>query len=404
MLIMCPETRAALAACRQIRARPAIAARAEPDGARSPEPDTDNGARELESRLLQRSLELTRLSLHLADTTEEVACLKSQLETVTSACEDALLMVDASGEIRSINLAAERMFGIRDFTGKPLTILVAPADADRLRQLLEEVMRAHEQQPAIEFRGRHNDGRNFPAQLSLHKVDGQELFACMVRDLSERQLLQREVLEVAEREKRAIGQELHDSIGQQLTGLRFYAEMLAQSLTSKLLPEAEQANKLRAVLEEVGLQVREMSHGLMPPIVDGSGLPRALARLATDVDYLDHFHCEFVCYEPAISAALSAGTATQLYRIAQEATQNAIRHSGGDRIRISFETADDELCLQIVDNGTGIDKDNTRGASGGIRIMQHRAALIGAILRIRNGESGGTDVQCRLAKDMKGSA
>jgi PAS domain S-box-containing protein len=421
MLIMCPETRAALEACRQARLRPRLSARrlAEPSPlpAPPPRPQPEQPAsapavnlhdarlhdpRSPEQRPFQRALELGRIQAEAAEERRERQRLQDQLDSVLSVLQDAVLVVGRDGLIGTENRAAQRLFGA-SLVGRPLSALIASPDSDRVTRLVHAGGRTSD---AIEVTARTGARRAFPARLHARSLTAADrgAFVCVVRDLSEREALQREVLDAAEHEKRAIGQELHDSIGQQLTGLRFYAEMLAQSLGAKALPEAEQADKLRRILEAVGHQVRELSHGLMPVIADGGGLPRALGQLAADLDYLDTFTCEFTCTDPTVTARLSGSDATQLYRIAQEATQNAIRHSQGDKIRISLGLTGAAIVLEIADNGAGIAEDKLQQPSGGIRIMQHRAAILGACLRIiNNDESGGTAVQCRLGTELKGS-
>jgi two-component system, LuxR family, sensor kinase FixL len=408
VLILCPETRAMLQAFKQGRdsgralsdVRSAAPDRA-PARPRKPSPE------DLEARLRDRSLELSRLSIQFGESLQQRDRVARELEALRTLSDDALVTVDGTATIRSANHAAGRLFGTADLPGRALTTLVTIDDAARLDCLLAESVQSPQRLDGGEFRARHLDGHHFPVQIHVQRVQDEDRFVCSIRDLSEHRMLQRQLVEVAEHEKRQIGQELHDSIGQQLTGLRFYAEMLAQSLAAKSLPEADQAKKLRAILETVGNQVRELSHGLMPTIVDGSGLVRALSELARDIDYLDLFRCEFVCYEPRVTASLTASTATQLYRIAQEATQNAIRHSRGQQIRIALESAGDDVVLRVEDNGVGIagftagPVDGNRQDSGGIRIMQHRAALIGAGLRIETGEGNGTIVHCRLAAESK---
>jgi two-component system, LuxR family, sensor kinase FixL len=432
MLIRCQETRAVLDAYKRTRLRSGAGLPADPQAMTAPvfpapsrgsdatvtAADTSTASPTLlrnasnahsldvvETRLLERSLELTRLSVELSESQQRCDRLERQLETVMAQSNDALLILTEDGSIETCNEAAGRLFGHDSMHGRHVASLFSQADGKQIRQLFNQL--ANGGTPigmASEARARHADGRNFPAEILACRVSEQGQSVVTVRDLSARRVLEREVLEVADHEKRSLGQELHDSVGQQLTGLRFYAEMLTQSLAAKSLPEAEQADKLRAILEVVGNQVRELSHGLMPTEVTGTSLPRALANLASEIDYLQQFQCEFVCYEPAISSTLSDMVATQLYRIVQEATQNAIRHSQGDRIRISLETDDHEIFLQIVDNGAGIAENFTRQPRGGIRIMQHRAALIGATLRIEAGEGGGTLVQCRLRSESQGSA
>jgi PAS domain S-box-containing protein len=211
----------------------------------------------------------------------------------------------------------------------------------------------------------------------------------------EREVLEREVLAVAAREQRQIGQELHDSVGQVLTGLGFMARSLVQPLP-EVAAENHIALRLVAELDNVHQKVRELSRGLIPVHVESRGLVEALDDLAQRAMESSGIAVTFEC--PEWVEVPDHETATQLYRIAQEAVSNALRHGRPRHIRMTLLTEAKGLRLSIQDDGIGIQRGPIQGEGLGFRIMQYRAGLIGGVLQIRSSPADGTVVSCTLPK------
>lgn len=217
-------------------------------------------------------------------------------------------------------------------------------------------------------------------------------------EITRRKQLEREVLEIASREQRRIGQDLHDSVGQELTALNLLAADLAET------PRIDSANARKMVARIVqGLQrcqreLRAVMRGLLPVAVDSEGLMAALSDLADRIQQDGKANCTFDCPEPI--AVADNLTATQLYLIAQEAVHNAVKHARPKNIRISLKSAG-PLELVVQDDGIGIPAPSTedRGRLG-LRIMHHRAAILGATLTIQPAQPTGTRVACTLMKVM----
>ena len=208
-------------------------------------------------------------------------------------------------------------------------------------------------------------------------------------DMSEQQQLQREILEIPVSEQRRIGQELHDGLGQQLTGLG----LLATSLLNKASkPEHELASKLAHGLRVAVGQVRALSRGLMPVDIDAEGFTNALENLVKEIRSQSNMRI-FLTLNERIRI-LNNSSALHLYRIAQEALNNAIKHANASRIEVSVGLVENRGCLAIRDNGLGFDAEPQKSAGLGLRIMQHRCSLIDAEVEIRSSAENGTEVIC----------
>lgn len=228
----------------------------------------------------------------------------------------------------------------------------------------------------------------------LTDADGRLIgLLCTGQDATERRRLEREVLEATDAEQRRIGRDLHDNAGQELVAAALLAHDLERTLCEASQPEA--ARRLRTILESVErvqAQLRSYTHGLAAVAVDANGLPAALAELARRFDDLNDFCCDSDV-DPDV-AVENAYVATHLYRIAQEAVTNAVRHGGAHRVTIRLSDGGG-LQLTVEDDGSGIaDLERAFREGLGLRAMRYRAELIGGSLVVSPGSRGGTVVTC----------
>ncbi len=329
---------------------------------------------------------------------------EERLRTMVDTAVDAIVTIDDRGSITSINAATERMFGYpaSELIGQNVKVLMPSPYRDEHDGYLARYLRMGE--PHIigigrEVHGRRKDGSVFPVDLAVNQFEdrGQRMFTGVLRDLSARKALEREVLEVATLEQQRIGQELHDTSAQELTALGLLADSLVASLEEESSGQARIAGKMADGLKRVLGQVRAFSRGLIRVNVDAEGLMAALAELAAQTSELHGVHCTFACRE-AVQLA-DNHTATQLYCIAREAITNALKHAQARNITISLESADRSLVLRVVDDGIGFSEPpvDTRGM--GLKTMRYRAGLIDAHLSIAPGERGGTAVTCACNRE-----
>jgi signal transduction histidine kinase len=214
----------------------------------------------------------------------------------------------------------------------------------------------------------------------------------LLDEIERRKILEREILEISEREQRRIGQELHDSIGQQFTGIAFMTKVLEQKLAVKLPEEAASAAEIAKLVNQATDQARGLAKGLHPVDLDADNLTSALNELASGTQSLFGVRCTFKCDKPVETS--SSAVAVNLYRIVQEAINNAIKHGRTRNIDIRLALDGTESVLTVENDGEPF-PDNVADSKGmGLQIMSHRAELIDGSLDIRRGVKGGAVLTC----------
>lgn len=250
---------------------------------------------------------------------------------------------------------------------------------------------------------------NFPAELRTGKrqiksvlIDANALWEegrfvqsrWFVRDISQRKRLERELIELSEREKRGFAQELHDGLGQQLGGVAYLANVLREKLAERGAPESADAERIFSLVRTAISQTRRVARGLSPIRSEAEGLMDALRDLADQTSQLFGVRCRFVCPEPV--RVTDTNLAAHLFRIAQEATNNALKHARPKTVRLGLTRTRSGIRLVVADDGKGIGPLSPRRTGLGLRIMNYRAGLIHGTLTVRRSASGrGTEVMCR---------
>jgi PAS domain S-box-containing protein len=355
--------------------------------------------RRLQSERAQRQAE-ERALLETEDSLRES---RERLRTVVETAADAIITIDERGTVDSVNPAAEKMFGYSaaEMIGQNVTMLMPSPYQEEHDGYLARYLKTGDRRIigiGREVQGRRKDGSTFPVDLAVSEFRNQArpMFTGVLRDISARKQLEREVLEVATQEQRRIGQALHDSTGQELTALDLLAEALTESLEQQAPAAAPLAAKVRAGLRRVLTQVRAYSRGLIPVEVDSRGLLAALAELASRTNEVQGMSCTFDCPEPV--GVEDNQTATHLYHIAQEAVTNALRHGRPQHVTIRLEGDDRSFTLDVSDDGIGLPPEPADGKGMGLKIMRYRAGLINARLAVGRAEPTGTLVTCTLSK------
>jgi PAS domain S-box-containing protein len=276
--------------------------------------------------------------------------------------------------------------------------LVHPDDRDRVRAALEEALREGTHYD-VEYRIKRPDGSIRHVHSIAESVLGRGGRATrllgMLQDISDRKALESEILRISEREQTRIGQDLHDGLCQHLAGIEFRLHSLKERLVSKAPAEARETAGLTKLVREGIEQTRTLAHGLSPIMLPADSLMGALAELAGSTQQAFHISCSFNCPEPVLIHDNTV--ATHLYRLAQEAVQNAIRHGRAKFIVINLLRADRRLVLGIKDDGIGLPRKPKENAGMGLRVMHHRASMIGGILKIHSNRESGTLVHCTVA-------
>lgn len=232
--------------------------------------------------------------------------------------------------------------------------------------------------------------------LTLHRELEQRVrqrTAALRDEMAERERLEKAMLDIVERERLNIGRDLHDGLGQHLTGTALLAQAAARDLEERAAAEAPLVTKVVNLIEQGIEQTRRLSRGLLAVGIEKDGLVAACAELAATTQEQFRIACHFrVDGDPLLG---DTGTATHLYCIVQEAVRNAARHAGAKRIEIRIAAGADGITCSVRDDGCGIPA--RPGNPGlGLRIMAHRAAIIGADFALSAPADGGTQVRCHL--------
>lgn len=213
-------------------------------------------------------------------------------------------------------------------------------------------------------------------------------------EIAERTRLEKEILYVGAHEQQRIGQELHDGLGQELTGLGFLAKSLHRRLRAQGLPEAETAADLDRGIPEVLGQVRGIVRGLLPLELGAEDLLPALQSLTAGVEERTDISCRLESSGPLED--IDNDKAVQLYRIAQEAVTNAVKHGQAQHVTVALKSDRGQITLDVSDDGIGIDPDAGGVSGSGLHIMRYRARAIGGTLDVNRRPGGGTRVTCVL--------
>jgi PAS domain S-box-containing protein len=218
-----------------------------------------------------------------------------------------------------------------------------------------------------------------------------------LHDITERKRLEIAIGETVEREQQRIGQDLHDGLGQQLTAIELMCHSLRDDLTQVQPILAKDATRIGRLLQHAIRQTRFLAHGLVAYSVHTGGLQSALMELAQATSSSGRIKCRFRC--PEAVTVQPNDIAGHLYRIAQEAVNNAVKHSQASEVTIRLCQRDGFVCLQVTDNGQGLPRTSKPAQGIGLLVMKHRAQTIDADLQVRSASGKGVTISCTLRRN-----
>lgn len=328
---------------------------------------------------------------------------------------DAIVSVDEAQNVVMFNTAAEQMFGVSaaDAIGRPLTSLMPlprrGAHAGHLQSFMSSSVPSRGMGMQMEILGLRADGREFPLESAISQtiVNGKPQFTAVLRDVTERQRkdadlrranaelrqLSISLQSVREEERTRISRELHDELGQQLTGLKLELTWLNGRLQEGRKPEPGMLDAMREMLDGTIISVRRISTELRPRILDDLDLAEAVCWQVAELTKRSNLTS--VCNMPAAELVRDENLATALFRIVQEALTNVARHAKADQLEVSFVREGDELVLRVRDSGKGFVHDyNGRGI--GLVSMRERATAVDGKFTITSAPEHGTTIEVRV--------
>lgn len=305
-----------------------------------------------------------------------------QLRAVIDTAVDGVILFDAAGTTLMFNAACLRLFGYtaKEMAGCAIKTLVPGILTDDL---------------AYPMRGHRKDGSTFPVELSLGQASrpGESVFVSVIRDISERQGLEAAFLDAIGREQRRLGNDLHDSLGQDLTGLSLLLSALARSAREGERLEVRELEQAEEVVQRALQSCRNIAHGLSSVTESQGGLILGLRDLVARLRTASGPSLDFEAIEMA-PLGLSAGACDHLFRIAQEALANALRHAHANSITVRLDVEPASVRLKICDDGDGLPTTQLSASGLGLRTMRYRASLLGAKFQITRLDHAGTCIVC----------
>lgn len=326
---------------------------------------------------------------------------QKQYRAIFETIVDGIVTIDERGKITAFNSAAESIFGYTsvEIIGRSISMLMPqPYSAEHASYVQEYLQTGERHVIGIgrEVVGVRKNGDSFPMELAVSEVrsEGRMLFTGVVRDITERRALEHEILRISDQERRRIGHDLHDGLGQMLTGIGLIAQNLTHRLENEESECADDMLEITELIKEADRSARSLSRGMVPVELGELGLSNALQSLVRNAEKLFGISCSLENTGNIPIRDISA--ATNLYRIVQEAVSNAVKHGKSSHVHVVLSSRERRIHLTVRDDGIGFPDKLPADRGMGIRIMKYRARVLGATLEINKGARGGTVVSCIL--------
>ena len=340
---------------------------------------------------------------------------EGRFRQLVEAAPSGMIMVGQDGRIVLTNPEAESIFGYdaEELLGQSVEMLVPPGSGDRHPASGDRFFEVPARRPigsGRELFGRRKDGTEFPVEVGLNPIrtgEGPFVLASII-DITERKRAeevlresQRELrtltarlLQAQETERRRIARELHDDLNQSLALIAVELDLLARDTTGPGAAHNGRVQELSARVKELSSAVHELSHRLHPAKLEQLGLVTSVRGLCNELGHVHGLGIEFAAEQ--VPSSIPDDTALCLYRIAQEALRNVIKHSGARHARVELRGSSDSISLRISDDGSGFEPDSAAGKEGlGLVSMRERLRLVGGEITVDSRPSGGARIDVR---------
>jgi len=326
----------------------------------------------------------------------ELAESERRFRSMFERHDAAMLLIDPeSAVLVDANSAATRFYGcsrqqLQNMKVDHLSPALRETGTDRLQRTLGLQGRV--------FVGPHRLANGETRMVEVHsspiQIQSRRLLFSIIHDITERKQLERQVLEISEQERQRVGQDLHDSLGGKLAGAALMSKALARGLAAKGLTEADLAEEIvRSINESIG-QTRIIARGLYPAELGAGSLVGALNAFASEIRHRFGVACR-LGFSPGLKVQ-SGFAAMHLFRIVQEAVNNAIRHGHPRHIHIRLARKADQALLEVRNDGTRLPADSDQKLGLGLHTMRYRASVLGGQLTVKGAGKKGVVVSCEL--------
>jgi PAS domain S-box-containing protein len=332
----------------------------------------------------------------------ELALLDSEARLRTQAMiletmREGVVLVALDGRIEFTNPAFDRLFGRESegLVGFSVLELFNTRQAQAPAAVLEGLLEQHGRGGKRDMLFRRRDGSHFAGEVLSAEIElsGEKRILFVVQDVSERKQLESEIIEITNRERRRLGADLHDGLGQELTGISLMLRSLAKRAGLAAFEAVPELDEIITLVNHAIQSARKMALGISPVTLERGGLLPALQTLIgwSRASYSVDVRLSLSVRSPLL---IGESAAAHLYLIVQEAINNAVKHGRARSITVTVRTNRARLSLSITDDGVGIAENPARGAGMGLKLMEYRCGVIGGVMKIKRLPDGGTRIRC----------
>ena len=333
---------------------------------------------------------------------EKLETSENRLRAIMDNAAESIIVIDKKGIITDFNRASKNLFGYRhdETIGNNINMLMPSPYREQHDGYLSnylETGKTHMLNHPRELPALRKDGSTFPMEITVTEIGHLGLYCGIIRDLSEQKNLEKEVADICSLEQDRIGQDIHDSLGQQLTGLSLMTSSLKRELERESIPQSKKLDELISFLQHATEDAQMLSRGLAPMSIETLGLEDVVAILIDDIQKSTDINCDLEIQQPL--NINDHRITIQIYRIIQEAVNNAVKHAEAKNIHVTLRNTD-QFELSISDDGKGFKvSDNKFRKNLGLRIMRYRAGIVGCKLVVESETGKGTTVHCTRLYD-----
>lgn len=327
---------------------------------------------------------------------------EEKYRSVMEATPDPIVVYDMTGKVTYMNPAFTRVFGWEpeDCVGKRMDHFVPKENWEETQAGIEKII-SGQKVVGVETRRLTKSGQLTEVSIRggvYRDVKGNPIGSVIAhRNITDLRRLERQVMDISDKERQKIGQDLHDDLGPHLIGIEGLIKVLENNLSGTGHEKAGLASQVSKLIKEAVEKTRQFARDLCPVYLVDHGLESALKELAENTRSIFGIQCRFYCRKPVPIADHTVSN--HMFRITQEAVHNAIKHGKAKRVNISLRMDKKQIELSIKDNGRGIPK-KIMSKGMGLRIMGFRAKMIDAILDIRKAPKSGTLVNIILQRHL----
>jgi len=321
------------------------------------------------------------------------------LRSIVDTAPDGIITIDEHGTIETFNAAAERMFGYTagEVVGRNVRLLMPPPYRDEHDGYIARYLKTREKRViggGREVVGLRKDGTTFPVRIACGEIVGHRRFTGVLHDLTDRRKLERRLAEIQLQERRHMAREIHDDVGGHLTGVGLLMQLLSTKLKEAGSPLAVKGEEIVSAVATAHERLRATLRGWVPLEATPEGLRVALADLAMDCDTRLGIRCRFEC-DPPVDVP-DPVTGLHVFRIAQEAVNNAVRHGTPKQITVSLARAAQVLEVTVSDDGCGLGEIPAGHPGTGLEGMRERVEILGGTFSVQSALGHGTLIRAAL--------